>query len=133
MLGGAMPKNAVTDILGRIRHSVSARAVLIVDDGGDLVAGDAEGYAPSATLRQLWVDRLGAAKGLSRLVDSPDFAILAQDLSHEHVLCSPLKEDRVLFVVFDQARTSLALVRLRLREHRDELMLALQSNEDDDE
>jgi hypothetical protein len=47
-------------------------------------------------------------------------------------MCRPNK-GRVLCVVFDQNQTPLGLVRLRLREHHDELMQALQREGKNDE
>ena len=124
--------SALAEVLQRIRHRASARAVLVVDGDGDLVAGDADGDQPSATLRQLWVNRLGGAEGLSRQIDAPEFAILVHDVSGDDVHISTLDEERVLCVVFDKSRTSLGLVRLRLKEDHNALMLALGEASDDD-
>jgi hypothetical protein len=77
--------NTLTDVLGRLRHRTAARAVLVINDRGDLVAGDAERHSPSAALRQLWINRLGGTEGLSRQIDTPDFGILVHDVSGDDV------------------------------------------------
>jgi hypothetical protein len=114
------------NVLSRIRASVLARAVLVVDDLGEAVAFEGEPDINTSHLGELAIARLGEIDGVLRQVGQLDAGVLVHHVPGGDVYVAAVSEERILAVLFDQAKTSLGVVRREVQAHRNELVRAVQ-------
>jgi predicted regulator of Ras-like GTPase activity (Roadblock/LC7/MglB family) len=112
----------VTDVLARLRGECLARAAFIVNEEGNILSAETDAGTSLATLGHAAVECLDGAEGLARQINTPEFGVVLHDVTGEDVFVSPLAEGCTLGVLFDQGRTSLGNVRLRVKALRDELV-----------
>jgi predicted regulator of Ras-like GTPase activity (Roadblock/LC7/MglB family) len=105
----------------RLLQESSAHSAMLVDRGGQLLAQAGEQPAFDATtFATLTAADFSANDQLARLLGETDFTSLFHQGERESMLVADIARRAILVVLFD-ARTTLGLVRLRLRPAAEEL------------
>lgn len=101
--------------MDRLLHESGARCALLVDRGGQLLTqvGDRPDF-DATTFATLTAADFAANDQLARLLGETDFSTLYHQGERESMLLADIAQRAILVVLFDQ-RTTLGLVRLRLR------------------
>jgi predicted regulator of Ras-like GTPase activity (Roadblock/LC7/MglB family) len=107
---------ALLSILRKLLTDASAKVVFLVDKNGTLLAsaGDAEGF-DTTSLASLAAGNIAATGGLANLIGEKEFSILFHEGERDNMHLSVVAERLILVVVFDR-RSSVGLVRLRVRQ-----------------
>lgn len=107
--------------MDRLLHESGARSALLVDRGGQLLTqvGDRPGF-DATTFATLSAADFSANDQLARLLGETDFSTLYHQGERESMLMADIAQRAILAVLFDQ-RTTLGLVRLRLRPAVEEM------------
>jgi predicted regulator of Ras-like GTPase activity (Roadblock/LC7/MglB family) len=103
------------EILGGFLRETSARTALIVDRSGQLVAtaGEAPAFDPTA-FASLTAADFSANDQLARMLGEPEFGSLFHQGERESMYLADIARRVILVVLFD-TRTTLGLVKLRVR------------------
>ena len=112
---------AITQSLQRFLHDSSARCALLVDRSGQLVAtvGEQPKFDPT-TFATLTAADFSANDQLAKLIGETDFSSLFHQGEKESMYLADVARRVILVVLFDN-RTTLGLVRLKMRQTVDEL------------
>ena len=114
---------AITQSLQRFLVDTNARSALLVDRAGQLVATVGEKPAFDATaFATLTAADFSANDQLARLVGESDFSTLFHQGEKESLYLADVARRLILVVLFDN-RTTLGLVRLRMKQAVQELTL----------
>ena len=107
---------ALLSILRKLLTDASAKVVFLVDKNGVLLAsaGDAVGF-DTTSLASLAAGNIAATGGLANLIGEKEFSILFHEGERDNMHLSVVAERLILVVVFDR-RSSVGLVRLRVRQ-----------------
>ncbi len=112
---------AITITLQRFLYDAKARCALIVDRSGQLVATVGEPPTFDATaFATLTAADFSANDQLARLIGESDFSVLFHQGERESMYLADIARRVILVVLFDN-RTTLGLVRLRMKNAVDEL------------
>jgi predicted regulator of Ras-like GTPase activity (Roadblock/LC7/MglB family) len=118
---------AVTALLERFLGETGCRCALIVDRAGQLVTTVGERPEFDATaFATLTAADFSANDQLARLIGESDFSTLYHQGEKESMLLADVARRVILVVLFD-TRTTLGLVRLRMRAAVEELSRLLES------
>ena len=111
----------ITQLLNRLRVDASAKIVFLVDKNGQQIAakGDLE-KVDTTSLASLTAGNVAATDGLARLIGEKEFSILFHEGERDNIHISIVAQRLILVVIFDE-RSSLGLVRLRVRKSAAEL------------
>ena len=105
----------IKDIIAKLRVDSNAKVVFLVDKNGQLIASAGEDKEMDTTsLASLTAGNIAATGGLAKLLGEKEFSILFHEGEKDHLHIS-LVGDRVILVVIFDNRTSLGLVRLRVK------------------
>ena len=125
------------EILARLLRDSNARAVFLIDKNGQQIAnaGDVEEF-DTTSLASLTAGNVAATDGLAKLIGEREFSVLFHEGEAEHIHISIVAKRAILVVIFDE-RSSLGLVRLRVKRASAELerifeMLVSQVTETDE-
>ncbi len=112
----------ITQVCDRLVREANARIVYVIDKNGQLLAsgGDAD-RVDSTSLASLVAGEMAATGGLARLIGENDFSVLFHEGVKENLHIS-LVGGRVILVVLFDKRSSLGLVRLRVKKCAEELV-----------
>jgi predicted regulator of Ras-like GTPase activity (Roadblock/LC7/MglB family) len=112
---------AITGTLQRFLYESSARSALLVDRAGQLVAtvGEPPAFDPTA-FASLTAADFSANDQLARLIGETDFTTLFHQGERESMYLADIARRIILVVLFDN-RTTLGLVRLKMKGVVDEL------------
>jgi predicted regulator of Ras-like GTPase activity (Roadblock/LC7/MglB family) len=107
---------SLLSILRRLLTDASAKVVFLVDKNGTLLAsaGDAVGF-DTTSLASLAAGNIAATGGLANLIGEKEFTILFHEGERDNMHLSVVAERLILVIVFDR-RSSVGLVRLRVRQ-----------------
>jgi len=107
---------ALLSILRKLQSDASAKVVFLVDKNGTLLAsaGDAVGF-DTTSLASLAAGNIAATGGLANLIGEKEFSILFHEGERDNMHLSVVADRLILVVVFDR-RSSVGLVRLRVRQ-----------------
>jgi predicted regulator of Ras-like GTPase activity (Roadblock/LC7/MglB family) len=107
---------ALLSILRTLLADASAKVAFLVDKDGTLLAsvGDAAGF-DTTSLASLAAGNIAATGGLANLIGEKEFSILFHEGERDNMHLSVVAERLILVVVFDR-RSSVGLVRLRVRQ-----------------
>jgi predicted regulator of Ras-like GTPase activity (Roadblock/LC7/MglB family) len=107
---------ALLSALRKLLVDASAKVVFLVDKDGTLLAsaGDAVGF-DTTSLASLAAGNIAATGGLANLIGEKEFSILFHEGERDNMHLSIVAERLILVVVFDR-RSSVGLVRLRVRQ-----------------
>lgn len=111
----------ITGILDRLTKEANAKVVFLVDKNGQLIAsaGDTE-RIDATSLASLTAGNIAATSGLAKLIGEKEFSILFHEGENENIHISLVGQRVILVVIFDR-RSSLGLVRLRVKKSSEEL------------
>ena len=107
---------ALLSVLRKLLTDASAKVVFLVDKNGTLLAsvGDAVGF-DTTSLASLAAGNIAATGGLANLIGEKEFSILFHEGERDNMHISVVAERLILVIVFDR-RSSVGLVRLRVRQ-----------------
>ena len=111
----------LNQILRKLRVESEASVVLLVDKNGQRIAsvGDVEALDMTA-LASLTAGNVAATDGLARVLGEREFSVLLHEGEKENIHVSIVGRRVILVVIFSD-RSSLGLVRLRVRQAAAEL------------
>jgi len=112
---------ALTRLLARIHGDAKARAVLLMDTAGQLMAdwGDIAGF-DLTSFCALAASNIAATASMAQLVGEKDFTILFHQGKNDSIHISLIGGKVILAVIFGN-EASLGLVRLRVRKAAEEI------------
>jgi len=111
----------IKEVLSRLRMETNAKVAFLVDKNGQQIAaqGDLEGL-DTTSLASLTAGNVAATDGLARLIGEKEFSVLFHEGERDNIHISIVGQRVILVVIFDE-RSSLGLVRLRVRKASQEL------------
>jgi predicted regulator of Ras-like GTPase activity (Roadblock/LC7/MglB family) len=114
-------------ILRKLLSDSYAKVVFLVDKNGSLLAavGETEGF-DTTSLASLAAGNIAATGGLANLIGEKEFSILFHEGERDNMHISVVGDRLILVVVFDR-RSSVGLVRLRVRRATGDLEAVLAS------
>ncbi len=113
--------NQIQAVVERLVKEANAKVVFIVDKNGQLIAaaGDTENL-DTTSLASLTAGNIAATGGMARLLRENEFATQYHEGEKANIHIQIVGNRVILVVIFD-SRSSLGLVRLRVRKASDEL------------
>ena len=113
--------NQIKGILAKLRTDSNAQVVFLVDKNGQQIAtaGDVENI-DTTSLASLTAGNVAATDGLAKLIGEREFSILFHEGEKDNIHISIVAQRVILVVIFD-VRSSLGLVRLRVKKASIEL------------
>ena len=113
--------NQIQQVLERLVKDANARVVFIVDKNGQLIAagGDAENV-DTTSLASLTAGNIAATGGMAKLLKENEFATQFHEGEKANIHIQ-LVGNRVILVVIFDTKSSLGLVRLRVKKASEEL------------
>ena len=113
--------NQIKQIISKLRVDANAKVVFLVDKNGQQIAahGDIENL-DTTSLASLTAGNVAATDGLARLIGEKEFSILFHEGEKDNIHISIVAQRVILVVIFDD-RSSLGLVRLRVKKASAEL------------
>jgi predicted regulator of Ras-like GTPase activity (Roadblock/LC7/MglB family) len=107
--------------LKKLYHQANAKVVFLVDKNGQLIASAGETHDIDTTsLASLTAGNIAATGGIARLLGEKEFTILFHEGEKDNIHISLIGQRIILVVIFDN-RTSLGLVRLRVKKSSESL------------
>lgn len=111
----------IDEELQNLKKQANARLVLIVDKNGQLIASAGETQDMDTTsLASLTAGNIAATGGIAKLLGEKEFTILFHEGEKDNINISLIGERIILCVIFD-SRSSIGLVRLRVKKATDNL------------
>jgi predicted regulator of Ras-like GTPase activity (Roadblock/LC7/MglB family) len=111
----------IKDILARLQGDANSKIVFLVDKNGQQIAahGDMKGV-DATSLASLTAGNVAATDGLAKLIGEKEFSILFHEGERDNIHISLVAQRVILVVIFDE-KSSLGLVRLRVKKASQEL------------
>lgn len=108
-------------ILQKLREDANSKMVFLVDKNGQQIAynGDLNNL-DTTSLASLTAGNVAATDGLAKLIGEKEFSVLFHEGEKDNIHISVVGKRIILVVIFDE-RSSLGLVRLRVRKASIEL------------
>ena len=112
---------ALTQICERLVRDALAKAIFIVDKDGQLVTATGETTGIDTTgLASLIAGATAATGSLAQMLGEEEFPVHFHEGNRKHLHVSVIGETLILVVIFDE-RSSLGLVRLRVKRAHGEM------------
>ena len=113
--------NQIKQVIAKLRIDANAKVVFLVDKNGQQIAahGDIE-HLDTTSLASLTAGNVAATDGLARLIGEREFSILFHEGEKDNIHISIVAQRVILVVIFDE-KSSLGLVRLRVKKASHEL------------
>ena len=113
--------NEIQKIINQLHIDARSRIVFVVDKNGQQItaAGDISSI-DATSLASLTAGNVAATDGLAKLIGEKEFSILFHEGEKDNVHISIVANRVILVVIFDD-RSSLGLVRLRVKKTSSEL------------
>jgi predicted regulator of Ras-like GTPase activity (Roadblock/LC7/MglB family) len=107
--------------LAKLLAEAKAKSIFLIDRNGQLIAscGETQGL-DTTSLASLTAGNIAATGGLAQLIGEKEFSILFHEGVRDHLHISIVAKKVILLVIFDE-RSSLGLVRLRVKRASEEL------------
>ena len=107
----------LNDIVTRLKVDANAKFVFLVDKNGQQIAshGDNNLSIDTTSLASLTAGNVAATDGLAKLLGEKEFSILFHEGERDNLHISVVSNRVILVVIFDE-RSSLGLVRLRVKK-----------------
>jgi len=108
-------------VLERLRQDASAKIAFLIDKNGQQLAaaGHMDGFDPTA-FAALTAGTVAATDGLAKILGETEFSTLFHEGEHDSLHINVVAGKAILVVIFDE-RSSLGLVRLRVKKSSSEL------------
>jgi predicted regulator of Ras-like GTPase activity (Roadblock/LC7/MglB family) len=111
----------LSTIIQRLLKSSNAKSVFLVDKNGQLMASCGEtDNLDTTSLASLTAGNIAATGGLAQLIGEKEFSILFHEGEKDNIHLSIIAQRVILVVIFD-SRSSLGLVRLRVKKTSKEI------------
>ena len=111
----------ISAVCERLAREANAKIVFLVDKNGQLIASvGATQDLDTTSLASLTAGNIAATGGLAKLIGEKEFSILFHEGEKDNIHISIVAQRVILVVIFDE-RSSLGLVRLRVRRATGEL------------
>jgi predicted regulator of Ras-like GTPase activity (Roadblock/LC7/MglB family) len=111
----------INDVIGRLLKEANSKVIFLVDKNGQLISGVGETERFDTTsLASLTAGNIAATGGLAKLIGEKEFSILFHEGEKDNLHIS-IVAGRVILVVLFDSRSSLGLVRLRVKKSSEEL------------
>ena len=108
-------------VIEKLLRETNAKVIFLVDKNGQLISGVGEVERFDTTsLASLTAGNIAATGGLAKLIGEKEFSILFHEGEKDNLHISIVGGRVILVVLFDN-RSSLGLVRLRVKKASDEL------------
>lgn len=106
----------VKEILDNLLKASNSKSIYLVDKNGQMIAtaGDVSGM-DTTSLASLTAGNIAATGGLAKLVGEKEFSIQFHEGENDNIHISIVGSRVILVIIFDQ-RSSLGLVRLRVKK-----------------
>lgn len=106
----------IKEILTRLNVDSNSKIVFLVDKNGQQIAaiGDMKGV-DATSLASLTAGNVAATDGLAKLIGEKEFSILFHEGERDNIHISLVAQRVILVVIFDE-KSSLGLVRLRVKK-----------------
>jgi len=113
--------NRIDVELQKLYQQSNAKVVFLVDKNGQLIASSGETRDLDTTsLASLTAGNIAATGGIARLLGEKEFNILFHEGERDNIHISLIGQRIILVIIFDQ-RSSLGLVRLRVKKASESL------------
>src|SRR5438093_7155093 len=113
--------NQIKQIISKLRVDPNAKVVFLVDKNGQQIAAHGEiENLDTTSLASLTAGNVAATDGLAKLIGEKEFSILFHEGERDNIHISIVAQRVILVVIFDN-RSSLGLVRLRVKKASSEL------------
>jgi predicted regulator of Ras-like GTPase activity (Roadblock/LC7/MglB family) len=111
----------IAGVCERLNREANAKAVLLVDKNGQFItsSGEVENL-DTTSLASLTAGNYAATSGLAKLIGEREFPNVFHEGEKDNLHLSIVAQRAILVVMFDQ-RSSLGLVRLRVKKSSEEL------------
>jgi predicted regulator of Ras-like GTPase activity (Roadblock/LC7/MglB family) len=111
----------IRSILQKLKEDANAKMVFLVDKNGQQIAysGDINDL-DTTSLASLTAGNVAATDGLAKLIGEKEFSVLFHEGERDNIHISIVGRRVILVVIFDE-RSSLGLVRLRVKKASHEL------------
>lgn len=108
--------NQIKSIIGKLRIDANAKLVFLVDKNGQQIAahGNIENL-DTTSLASLTAGNVAATDALAKLIGEKEFSILFHEGERDNIHISIVGLRVILVIIFDE-RSSLGLVRLRVKK-----------------
>src|SRR5512142_1003017 len=110
----------IKEILHRLQVDSNSKLVFLVDKNGQQIAAQGDMVVDSTSLASLTAGNVAATDGLAKLIGEKEFSILFHEGERDNIHISLVAQRVILVVIFDE-RSSLGLVRLRVKKDSQEL------------
>ena len=108
--------------LQKLHKQSNSKVVFLIDKNGQLIASAGETHDIDTTsLASLTAGNIAATGGIARLLGEKEFTILFHEGEKDNIHISLIGQRVILVVIFDQ-RSSLGLVRLRVKKASETLV-----------
>jgi predicted regulator of Ras-like GTPase activity (Roadblock/LC7/MglB family) len=108
-------------ILDKLLREANSKVIFLVDKNGQLITGVGEtDRFDTTSLASLTAGNIAATGGLAKLIGEKEFSILFHEGEKDNLHIS-IVAGRVILVVLFDSRSSLGLVRLRVKKASEEL------------
>ncbi len=111
----------INGVLDKLLREANSKVIFLVDKNGQLISGVGETERFDTTsLASLTAGNIAATGGLAKLIGEKEFSILFHEGEKDNLHIS-IVAGRVILVVLFDTRSSLGLVRLRVKKASEEL------------
>ena len=111
----------IQEVCARLHRDSNCKAVLLIDKNGQLIAESGETAALDTTsLSSLTAGNVAATGGIAKLLAEKEFTGQFHEGERTNIHISLVAQRVILVILFDE-RSSLGLVRLRVRKASEEL------------
>ena len=110
----------INEVSEKLLRESNAKVIFLVDKNGQLITsvGETE-HLDTTSLASLTAGNIAATGGLAKLIGEKEFSILFHEGEKDNIHISIVGGRVILVVIFDQ-RSSLGLVRLRVKKASDD-------------
>ncbi len=116
----------ITAIVEKLLSETNAKCVYLVDKDGQLISSSGNTHGiDSTSIASLTAGNIAATGGLAKLIGEKEFSILFHEGERDNIHISVVGQRVILVVIFDK-KSSLGLVRLRVKRASEELNRSLQ-------
>ncbi len=111
----------IEEEIAKLRQQTNSNLIFLVDRDGQLIAscGDKEDL-DTTSLASLTAGNIAATGGMAKLIGEKEFSILFHEGERDNIHISIIAKRVILVIIFDQ-RSSLGIVRLRVKKSSESL------------
>ena len=111
----------ISQVIDNLLKAANARVIFLVDKNGQLIANSGEvDNIDTTSLASLTAGNVAATGGLAKILGEKEFSQLFHEGERDNLHISIVGQRIILVVIFDE-RSSLGLVRLRVKKASEEL------------